>query len=89
MKSLLSPPVFDDDEQTRIARLLHAILLTFVLVGLLFMLPMAILSPAFAGRFLGLGLGFLIMSVGLAFHGAAGPRASGQQPGVDHLAAAG
>lgn len=67
MKSLLSPPVFDDDEQTRIARLLHAILLTFVLVGLLFMLPMAILSPAFAGRFLGLGLGFLIMSVGLLF----------------------
>ena len=38
-----------------------------MLVGLLFLLPIAILSPAFAGQFLGLGLGFLIMSVGLLF----------------------
>lgn len=62
---LLTPPVFENEDHTYVARLIHPILLTLIGVGLIFMLPMAVLAPANAGRYMFLGLCFVLGSAGL------------------------
>lgn len=52
LRSLLTPPTFpDDEEKTRIARLLHIILITVMALVMLFAVPAFVLTPEF-GRIL-------------------------------------
>lgn len=44
-RSLITPPVFDDAEKTRLARLLHVILLTVMTLLIVFSIPAFVLTP--------------------------------------------
>lgn len=63
MRSLMSPPVFADEERTRIARLLHVVLLAAMAASLFFLLPFMILVPENAGRYFLLAAGIVATGV--------------------------
>ncbi len=55
IKRLFTPPVFDDEEKTRVARLLHFTMMTILVAVLVFIPIVAILNPDSAGFTLSFG----------------------------------
>ncbi len=65
MRAFLTPPIFANEDQTYSARLLHPMLLTFLVISVVFMLPLALVSPPNAGRYVLLGICFGVGGLGL------------------------
>jgi len=64
---LFTPPVFDDEEKTRVARLLHFTMMTILVAVLVFIPILAILNPASAGSSLLFGAVIAATVLGLRF----------------------
>ncbi|MBN1954312.1 MAG: GAF domain-containing protein, partial [Anaerolineae bacterium] len=67
IKRLFAPPVFDDEEKTRVARLLYAALATIAAAMVVFIPVLAILNPETAGPTLLFGLALAATILGLRY----------------------
>jgi len=67
IRRLLAPPVFDDEEKARVARLLHFTMLTILVAALVFIPIVAIMNPASAWFTLMFGAVIAATIVGLRF----------------------
>lgn len=69
LKKLLAPPVFpDDEEKTRIARLLNIILMIVMLLVMLFSVPALLMTPEIGRVLIELALGLLALGMLILVH---------------------
>jgi PAS domain S-box-containing protein len=67
VKHLLTPPTFDDDERTRRARLLNAILLSLIVMDIIFMATIVVALDDPIPRLVAASTWLMVMSAGLYF----------------------